>query len=119
MHFTTFLKKHFDIEKVVGTSDSGNDTESIYVYEKGNDIYVMNFHPNRSFRGYFIPVTEPGEYKVILSTDEKQFGGQERVSKTYVYKTEELPDGRCGFLLYTPSRTAIVLKKMKGKSSKK
>ncbi len=35
MHFTTFLKKHFDIEKVVGTSDSGNDTESIYVYEKG------------------------------------------------------------------------------------
>lgn len=37
MHFTTFLKKHFDIEKVVGTSDSGNDTESIYVYEKGND----------------------------------------------------------------------------------
>ncbi|EFE6872280.1 cobalamin biosynthesis protein CbiX [Escherichia coli] len=43
MHFTTFLKKHFDIEKIVGTSDSGNDTESIYVYEKGNDtesIYV-------------------------------------------------------------------------------
>ncbi|MEH5637257.1 cobalamin biosynthesis protein CbiX [Escherichia coli] len=37
MHFTTFLKKHFDIEKVVGTSDSGNDTESSYVYEKGND----------------------------------------------------------------------------------
>ncbi|STI65487.1 CcgD protein [Escherichia coli] len=37
MHFTTFLKKHFDIEKIVGTSDSGNDTESIYVYEKGND----------------------------------------------------------------------------------
>ncbi|HHE4992766.1 TPA: cobalamin biosynthesis protein CbiX [Escherichia coli] len=37
MHFTTFLKKHFDIEKVVGTSYSGNDTESIYVYEKGND----------------------------------------------------------------------------------
>ncbi|MFR8032973.1 MAG: alpha-amylase family glycosyl hydrolase [Lachnospiraceae bacterium] len=93
--------------------------DKVMVYEKGNDIYVMNFHPNRSFRGYFIPVTEPGEYKVILSTDEKQFGGQERVSKTYVYKTEELPDGRCGFLLYTPSRTAIVLKKMKGKSSKK
>ncbi|ECE9694233.1 cobalamin biosynthesis protein CbiX [Salmonella enterica subsp. enterica serovar Typhimurium] len=37
MHFTTFLKKHFDIEKNVGTSDSGNDTESIYVYEKVND----------------------------------------------------------------------------------
>ncbi|MCL8380463.1 cobalamin biosynthesis protein CbiX [Escherichia coli] len=37
MHFTTFLKKHFDIEKVVGTSDSGNDTESIYVYEQGHD----------------------------------------------------------------------------------
>ncbi|HBE2333980.1 TPA: cobalamin biosynthesis protein CbiX [Escherichia coli] len=37
MKTLTFLKKHFDIEKVVGTSDSGNDTESIYVYEKGND----------------------------------------------------------------------------------
>lgn len=84
--------------------------DKVIVYEKGNDVYVMNFHSNRSFRGYFIPVTKPGEYKVILSTDEKQFGGQERVSKTYVYKTEELPDGRCGFLLYTPSRTGIVLK---------
>lgn len=84
--------------------------DKVIVYEKGNDVYVMNFHSNRSFRGYFIPVTKPGEYKVILSTDEKQFGGQERVSKTYVYKTEGLPDGRCGFLLYTPSRTGIVLK---------
>ncbi len=93
--------------------------DKVMVYEKGNDIYVMNFHPNRSFRGYFIPVTEPGEYKVILSTDEKQFGGQERVSKTYVYKTEELPDGRCGFLLYTPSRTAIVLKRIKSSTVKK
>ena len=93
--------------------------DKVMVYEKGGDIYVMNFHPNRSFRGYFIPVTEPGEYKVILSTDEKQFGGQERVSKTYVYKTEELPDGRCGFLLYTPSRTAIVLKRLKGSHVKK
>nr|WP_251361714.1 cobalamin biosynthesis protein CbiX [Escherichia coli] len=35
--FYNFSEKHFDIEKIVGTSDSGNDTESIYVYEKGND----------------------------------------------------------------------------------
>ncbi|ELI5730444.1 cobalamin biosynthesis protein CbiX [Escherichia coli] len=31
MHFTTFLKKHFDIEKIVGTSDSGNDCESLFI----------------------------------------------------------------------------------------
>ena len=91
--------------------------DKVMVYEKGDDIYVMNFHPNRSFRGYFIPVTEEGEYKVILSTDEKQFGGQDRVSKTYVYKTEQIPDGRHGFLIYTPSRTAIVLKRIKNKEA--
>jgi hypothetical protein len=38
------LKKHFDIEKVVGTSDSGNDTESIYVYEKGDSEVAQHFH---------------------------------------------------------------------------
>ncbi|HGU4738577.1 TPA: cobalamin biosynthesis protein CbiX, partial [Escherichia coli] len=35
--FYNFSEKTFRYRKNVGTSDSGNDTESIYVYEKGND----------------------------------------------------------------------------------
>lgn len=86
--------------------------DKILMYEKGKEVFVMNFHPNRSFSGYFVPVSQPGEYKVILTTDDPNFGGCDRVSQTTVYQTVQLPDGRYGFQVYIPSRTAIVFKKM-------
>ena len=86
--------------------------DKILMYEKGKEVFVMNFHPNRSFSGYFVPVSQPGEYKVILTTDDPNFGGCDRVSQTTTYQTVQLPDGRYGFQVYIPSRTAIVFKKM-------
>jgi len=47
----------------------------------------------------------------VLSSDDKKFGGFERVDKEYVYTAEEMEDGRIGFMCYLPARSAIVLKK--------
>ncbi|MCI6677450.1 MAG: alpha amylase C-terminal domain-containing protein [Clostridiales bacterium] len=92
--------------------------DKILMYEKGKEVFVMSFHPNRSFSGYFVPVSQPGEYKVILTTDDPNFGGCDRVSQTTVYQTVELPDGRYGFQVYIPSRTAIVFKKISSRRKK-
>ena len=92
--------------------------DKILMYEKGKEVFVMNFHPNRSFSGYFVPVSQPGEYKVILTTDDPNFGGCDRVSQTTTYQTVQLPDGRYGFQVYIPSRTAIVFKKMPARRKK-
>ncbi len=89
--------------------DHGN---KIIAYSRGNNIFVLNFHPNRSQQDYFFPVEKAGAYEVVLTTDEGRFGGQDRMSTTYVYHTEKR-DGQLGIRTYLPSRTALVLKKVK------
>ena len=55
-----------------------------------------------------IPVRQPGEYTVILSSDDKKYGGFENVKKqTYATKVF---DGKHYVELYIPARTAFVLK---------
>ncbi len=86
--------------------------DKVLLYTKGKVAFAFNFHPNRSFEGYFIPVEEAGEYQVILSTDEAAYGGYQRVDMTYRYHTTQIEDGRIGFWCYLPSRCAIVFKKV-------
>ena len=84
--------------------------DKIMAYKKGNGIFAFNFHPQTSYEGFFLPVDQPGEYQVFLSTDDFCFGGQGRIyHQTYMAQTQ--PDGRTGFYIYLPSRTAVVLKK--------
>ena len=88
--------------------DHGN---KIMAYRRGKTVFLLNFHPSRSQENYFVPVKDPGEYEVILSTDDGVFGGQDRVSGTYIYKTEKDKQGQIGIRFYIPSRCAVVLRK--------
>ena len=85
--------------------------DKIIIYNKGNVVFAFNFHPQKSFDGYFVPVPKKGKYQVILSTDDGTFGGPGRVDKEYLYEAKETPEGWFGFQCYLPSRCAIVLKK--------
>ncbi len=89
-----------------------HDGDKVIAYAKGKNVFIFNFHHEKSFEGYFIPVPEEGEYAVTLSTDNSVYGGFDRIDTLYRYKTEQLPDGRVGFKCYLPSRTAVVLKKI-------
>ena len=89
-----------------------HDGDKIIIYAKGKSVFTFNFNPNKSFEGYFVPVTEEGEYEVAISTDDSVYGGFDRIDTLYKYKTETLPDGRIGFRCYLPSRTGIVFKKV-------
>lgn len=85
--------------------------DKIIIYNKGNVVFAFNFHPEKSFEGYFVPVPKEGKYQVILTSDDGEFGGPGRVDKEYMYKAKKTLDGRIGFQCYLPSRCAIVLKK--------
>ena len=87
-----------------------NNTDKTLVYKKGGAIFAFNFHPVNANDGYFVAMPEAGDYEVVFSTDDHQFGGQGRVyHQTYTAARQE--DGRIGFQIYLPNRTAIVLKK--------
>ncbi|MBQ9136999.1 MAG: alpha amylase C-terminal domain-containing protein, partial [Lachnospiraceae bacterium] len=85
--------------------------DKILIYSKGDMVFAFNFHPTKSFEGYFVPVGEPGAYEVVLSSDDGAFGGFNRVDTSYVYHTQTTPDNWHGFQCYLPSRSAIVFKK--------
>ena len=105
----SFLKKEKILSKKAELSLIHED-DKLLAYKKDDDLFVFNFHPYKSFEGYAIPA-ESGEYKVILSTDDAEFGGHNRVGKDYIYKTEKI-GGRDCIKLYIPSRTGFVLKKI-------
>ena len=88
-----------------------DNREKILVYEKGSCVFAFNFHPENSYTDCWIPV-DLGKYQVVMSTDDFQFGGQGRIHYL-TYEAVEQPDGGTGFRLYLPSRTAVVLKRMK------
>jgi 1,4-alpha-glucan branching enzyme len=85
--------------------------DKVIIYTKKSLAFAFNFHPESSFTDYFVPVEEEGLYSVILTSDDKAFGGFDRIDKSYVYKAEKTADGRLGFFCYLPNRCVIVFKK--------
>ena len=84
----------------------------LIAFHRNRAVVLLNFHPDRSLTDCFLPVKQPGRYQVILSSDDGEFGGQNRVSKEYVYQTQTNEAGEVGIRIYIPSRCAVVLKKI-------
>lgn len=109
------LVKEYD---VMGASDLHNmwidEEQQLLAFKKGGLIFLFNFNPTRSFNQYGIPVDQAGKYQVVFSSDDVEFGGHSRISKDYVYKSSILTDrnNSNGVVVYSPSRTVLVLKKI-------
>lgn len=82
--------------------------KKILAYQRADLIFVFSFHPTESYFGYPIPLPEAGEYKIILESDEKRFGGFERLDMDIIYSTDE----KSSIHIYLPNRAAMVLKKI-------
>ncbi len=79
----------------------------ILAYKKGELIFLFNFHPSISEPNFLVRIYERGNYEIIFSSDDEEFGGFNRISKNYVYSADEV-----GFKIYIPSRVVLVLKKI-------
>ncbi|KAF8529085.1 glycoside hydrolase family 13 protein [Hysterangium stoloniferum] len=90
-----------------------HEKDKVIVFERAGLLFVFNFHPSESFADYRVGVEEPGEYHVVLSSDEKHFGGFERIDRTTKFFTTPMEwNGRKNWVqVYIPTRTALVLAK--------
>ena len=91
-----------------------DDNRKILAYKKKDFIFLFNFHPAESYSHFELPIHEKGRFQVILDTDEERFGGQSRISHSVVYESSPLAMNQDynGIVIYSPSRTAMVLKKI-------
>ncbi len=98
-----------------------NDGDNVMLYERNQVVFAFNFDPDRSYTSYFVPTHVEGEYRILLSSDDFQYGGHGRVATAQTYTARKQDNGQIGFYIYLPTRSAIVLKKKqtRGRSAKK
>ena len=73
-------------------------------------LFVINFSPDKSHSDYAVPA-EAGSYKLALSSDDKNFGGQERIDHNSRFFTSPA-DNSHNLKVYLPARTGIILQKV-------
>uniref|UniRef100_A0A803MQJ5 1,4-alpha-glucan branching enzyme n=1 Tax=Chenopodium quinoa TaxID=63459 RepID=A0A803MQJ5_CHEQI len=86
------------------------EDDRIIVFERGNLVFVFNFHWSSSYFDYQIGCLKPGKYKIVLDSDDPLFGGFNRIDHNAEHFTfEGSYDNRPrSFLVYAPSRAAVV-----------
>lgn len=87
-------------------------SDRVVAFERANLLFIINFHGTKSYTDYRIGVEWPGEYKVVLCSDEKsRFGGHDRVDLSTRYHTTNLEwNNRKNYVqVYLPTRTVLVL----------
>ncbi|KAH9298384.1 hypothetical protein KI387_030066, partial [Taxus chinensis] len=89
----------------------------VVVFERGDLVFVFNFHPKNTYSGYKIGCDMPGKYRVALDSDALEFGGYGRVSHDIDHFTS--PEGIPGkpetnfnnrpnsFKIFSPPRTCL------------
>ncbi|GAA6008035.1 hypothetical protein JCM10207_007005 [Rhodosporidiobolus poonsookiae] len=88
-----------------------NESDKVVVFERGNLLWLFNFHPTDSFSDYRVGTDWAGEYRVVLSSDDAHFGGHDRIDKDVRHFTTPMEwNGRKNWLqVYLPSRSVQVL----------
>ncbi|XP_010556050.1 PREDICTED: 1,4-alpha-glucan-branching enzyme 1, chloroplastic/amyloplastic-like isoform X2 [Tarenaya hassleriana] len=97
---------------------SANEDDKVIVFERGDLVFVFNFHPEITYEGYKVGCDLPGKYKVALDSDAWEFGGRGRVGHDVEHFTS--PEGIPGvpetnfnnrpnsFKVLSPPRTCVV-----------
>ncbi|HNX33610.1 MAG TPA: alpha amylase C-terminal domain-containing protein [Kiritimatiellia bacterium] len=90
-----------------------SDKNKILVFERGPLVFLFNFHSSESVSDYSV-VVPPGEYRLILDSDEERFGGHARIQpgQTFELLSEMRGNEKCHVIkVYLPCRTAMVLER--------
>ncbi|KAK2970574.1 hypothetical protein RJ640_030947 [Escallonia rubra] len=87
-----------------------DEGDRVITFERGDLVFVFNFHWTSSYSDYRIGCLKPGMYKVVLDSDDSLFGGFSRIDHKAEYFTFEgnFDNRPRSFMVYAPSRTAVV-----------
>jgi 1,4-alpha-glucan branching enzyme len=91
--------------------------DQVLIYNRAGLIFIYNFNPFKSFPDYGFECEE-GEYKVVLSSDNRRYLGHSRLDDSMTYPTHKI-DKKDFLKLYIPNRTCIILENIKKNAPKK
>jgi 1,4-alpha-glucan branching enzyme len=106
------MKEHRVMTSLFGNQLNMDEANKTIVFERKNLVFLFNFHTRNSIPGYRFPVPKPGEYRIILNSDETDFGGHGRIDTAQHYVTEQKPGESPYLTVYNTNRTALVFKRI-------
>ena len=90
-----------------------HEKDKVIVFEKGDLLFVFNFHPTQSFQNYRIGSKWGTEHRIILDSDEGKFFGKDRLQYGHEHRFpilhEKFNNRPYCMNVYIPSRTCMVL----------
>lgn len=87
-----------------------HEDDKVIAFERAGVLFVLNFHPFKSFSDYEIGIETPGKYKVVLDSDAEEFGGHKRIDRGVDIFTFNKPFAgrRNSIKAYIPSRVGLI-----------
>jgi len=105
------IKENRIMTSLFGNQLNVDENNKTIAFERNNLIFLFNFHTHNSIPDYKFPIHKPGEYQIILNSDDARFGGHGRIDNSMHYVSKH--DGEANKLsIYNTNRTALVLKKV-------
>jgi 1,4-alpha-glucan branching enzyme len=89
-----------------------DERNKVLVFERSDLVFVFNWHHAHSIPNYRFRVSKEGDYKIILNSDSKKFGGFDRVDNELLYKTVNVGT-HFELSIYNVNRAALVFKRVK------
>ena len=90
-----------------------HEKDKVIVFEKGDLLFVFNFHPTQSFQNYRIGSKWGSEHRIILDSDEGKFFGKDRLQYGHEHRFpilhEKFNNRPYCMNVYIPSRTCMIL----------
>ena len=90
-----------------------HEEDKVIVFEKGDLLFVFNFHPSKSFENYKIGTKWGTEHRIILDSDEEKFFGKGRLKYGHEHRFPCLHNAYnnrpYSMNVYIPSRTCMIL----------
>lgn len=70
-----------------------HEGDKVISFDRGGLVFVFNFHATKSFTDYRIAAPASGKYRIVLDSDDKNFGGHGRLDHSTDYFSLEEPFG--------------------------
>jgi len=106
------VKEYKILEADYPTFLKHDDWHKTIAFERAGLIFVFNWHVNLSPFSYEIPVTEAGDYELVLNSDVPELGGFNRLNVWQTYHSYSIEEQNF-IKVYVPNRTALVFKRVR------
>ncbi len=105
----TFRKRNI-ISKTLQYPRVQHTEDQVLIFERGKYLFVFNFNPFKSFADYAFEAKK-GSYEMILNSDDKKFGGHDRLDASQRHYSFKDVNEKTVLSLYIPSLSGFLLEK--------